>query len=756
MISKPGKFLPIFAALLLSAASCLAQSVKTHHVRQATKNGTAPLVGHLPSSQSMRIVLTLPLRNQEELDQFLQEVYDPNSPIYRHFLTVDEFTARFGPTQDDYDALIDFANEHGLNVVATSRNRLNLDVEGPVASIEGALHVKMGVYTHPEEKRNFFAPDREPTVNLPFQLWHVSGLDNFSIPRPAGLHKKSSPEPSATTGSGPSASFLGSDMRKAYYGTGTLTGAGQSIALLEFEGANLTDLNTYYTNAHETKTVPVDLFSADGTSTSCNASAGCDDTEQILDVTQALGMAPGLDSLTLFVGNTDAAILNAIATRHNPVTGKLYAQIGCSWAWRPADPATDDPIFQEFAAQGQNMFVATGDSGKWPTRKSPYYYPADDTMVTAVGGTDLQTASAGGAWKSETAWADGGGGISPDQIAIPSWQITTANGCSNCSKTYRNAPDVSANADYTFYVCADQTTCTANSYGGTSFAAPMWAGYMALINEQSVANGHGQVGFINPSLYSIGNGSSFNTDFHDITSGSDGYSAITGYDLATGWGSPNGSNLISALAGGTTSTPSFTLAASPTSVSVAKGSSGSSTISFTPSGGFSSSVALASSGAPSGVMVAFSPATISGSQTSSMNITVASTVATGSYPITVTGTSGTTVKTTTVTLTVTAAAAGDFSLASTPTSLTIARAKSGTATIRATAIGTFTSPIALSASGLAKGVTVTFSPSSISAGGSASMTVTVGHNATTGSHPFTVTGTGGGKSNPISVGLTVQ
>ena len=92
---------------------------------------------------------------------------------------------------------------------------------------------------------------------------------------------------------------------------------------------------------------------------------------------------------------------------------------------------------------------------------------------------------------SETVWVDGGGGISPDNFAIPSWQklkgvITKAN---EGSTKYRNGPDVSANSNFTFYVCADQTTCTENEYGGTSFAAPMWAGYLALANQQAAANG---------------------------------------------------------------------------------------------------------------------------------------------------------------------------------------------------------------------------------------------------------------------------
>jgi hypothetical protein len=77
----------------------------------------------------------------------------------------------------------------------------------------------------------------------------------------------------------------------------------------------------------------------------------------------------------------------------------------------------------------------------------------------------------------------------------------------------------------------------------------MWAGYLALVNQQSVTNGNNTLGFINPSLYTIGAGRSYTTDFHDITSGSNGYSATTGYDLVTGWGSPNGSGLINSLAG---------------------------------------------------------------------------------------------------------------------------------------------------------------------------------------------------------------
>jgi kumamolisin len=272
------------------------------------------------------------------------------------------------------------------------------------------------------------------------------------------------------------------------------------------------------------------------------AGGRCDDTEQTLDMTQSLGMAPDLASLTMYVGSLDTAIIGAMTT-HSP----LPTTIGCSWGWTPADPTTLDPYFQRMAAQGQNFFAASGDSSTWSTRVEAW--PADDANVVSVGGTDLSTASAGGPWKSETAWTDSGGGISPDKITIPAWQQLSGviNSSNKGSTTYRNGPDVSANANFTFYVCADQTTCTANDYGGTSFAAPMWAGYIALVNQALVAEGKPLLGFLNPVIYAQNVTSDYKADFHDIVSGKSGsYSAVTGYDLVTGWGSPN-AGLVKAL-----------------------------------------------------------------------------------------------------------------------------------------------------------------------------------------------------------------
>ena len=550
--------------LLLALVACApvitlhsqAQSVLTRHMRDVVQRGEVQPIGRLSPSQIMNLNIVLPLGDAAGLEVFLGEVYDPGSSLFHKFLTPTEFTAKFGPSKEQYDAVVEFAVTNGFTVIGGSRDGMNVEVRGPVTAVESAFHVHMLTYQHPTEKRTFYAPDSEPTTELMFPLWHVSGMDNYSIPHPL-LESKTDYAAAhgiavndvvshATTGSGPSASFLGSDMRAAYYGTGTLTGTGQNLGLLEYYGTDLTDLNTYFKNIGQANSVPITLLSTDGTSTSCVDSAAggnCDDTEQTLDMTQAIGMAPGLSSLTMYVGSTDTAIISAMTT-HSP----LPTTIGCSWGWTPADPKTLNPYFEKMAAQGQNFFAASGDHSTWSKRNEAW--PADNAYVVAVGGTDLVTSSAGGPWKSETAWVDSGGGISPDKIPIPAWQKLSGviNSSNRGSTTYRNGPDVSANANFTFYVCADQTTCTANSYGGTSFAAPMWAGYVALVNQQLAAQSKSTIGFINPTIYSQNVTSVYDTDFHDISNGKSGsYSAVIGFDLVTGWGSPN-AGLLAALA----------------------------------------------------------------------------------------------------------------------------------------------------------------------------------------------------------------
>jgi subtilase family serine protease len=531
----------LLSAIALTSATAHAQRpALTTHVPVEVSSRIAPLVGHLAADQRLSLALSLPLRNQSELEDLLHQIYDRQSPSYHHYLSVQEFTERFGPAASDYAAVVQFAESNGLTVIDKPANRMVLDVEAPASIIEKAFHVSLNLYQHPTAARTFYAPDREPTVDLDIPLLHITGLDNVSIPRPKYVEgAENELTKRNATGSGPSGSFLGSDLRAAYYGSGSLKGAGQIVGIFAYRGVELSDIETYFNNAGQSLNVPINGISVNGASLSCPPSS-CNDTEQSLDIEQAISMAPGMQELDFYVGKTDVSIFDQMASDNAAKT------ISCSYGWADNE-STLDPIFEEMAAQGQTVFVATGDQGS--ATLANVVWPADDPWVVAVGGTVLTTASAGGAWKSETGWVNSAGMPSKNGVPIPSYQqLAGVIDSSNKGSTkLRNIPDVSSESNASQYVCA-MGVCH-NTGGGTSYAAPLWASYIALMNEQAADNGQAPMGFINTALYDIGVGTNFTTDFHDITSGNNGaYTAVKGYDLVTGWGSPHGANLINALA----------------------------------------------------------------------------------------------------------------------------------------------------------------------------------------------------------------
>jgi len=164
-----------------------------------------------------------------------------------------------------------------------------------------------------------------------------------------------------------------------------------------------------------------------------------------------------------------------------------------------------------------------------------------------VGGTDLTTTGPGGAWLKETAWHYSGGGPSPDHIAIPQYQVPFITPENNGSRKLRNVPDIAGDADTDNFSCYDGGCYDGN--GGTSYAAPLWAGFIALVNQQAVSDGQDTVGFLNPAIYAIGGSTAYTTAFHDQKAGNNGrYIAEPGFDLVTGFGSPAGQALINALA----------------------------------------------------------------------------------------------------------------------------------------------------------------------------------------------------------------
>jgi len=523
------------------------------HVPAAVHASVA--AGSLPASTRLRLSIGLPLRNPELLTNLLEELYDPNSPQFHHYLTPQEFTQRFGPIEAQYQALIDYVKSKRLKVISLHPNRMLLDVDGLVSDIETIFSTRLKLYAHPHERRMFFAPEVEPAVPAELAILDISGLNNYSLPRPISLRQvAASSQATPNAGSAPGGAYRGYDFRAAYLPGVALSGAGQVLGLLEFDGYYNSDIVTYQSDAG-LPSLPLQNVLIGG----FNGAAGANNAEVALDIEVAISVAPGLSKVMVYEGTSVNSVLNRMATDN------AAKQLSSSWTY--GINGTTENIFRQFASQGQSMFQASGDAGAYA---GPIPSPADDPNLTIVGGTSLSTTSQTGSWSSETAWnwaIDGvgtnasSGGIST-VYAIPNYQKGIDMSNNQGSTVMRNIPDVALTADNIWVVWDNGTK---SAFGGTSAATPLFAAFAALINQQATANGRAPIGFINAALYAIGKGSNYNSCFHDIITGHNENSAspnkfvaVPGYDLCTGWGTPAGQALINALAGGSNLPPTFT------------------------------------------------------------------------------------------------------------------------------------------------------------------------------------------------------
>lgn len=545
-------------AVVSSLAADPATVTLRGHVPAVVARGKAQALGQVAPDTMINLSIGLPVRNRETLDHLVQQVSDPSSSEYGHFLTPAEFTKRFGPTEQQYQAVIDFARKSGLTITQTYPNRVLLSVRGNAADIENAFAVTLNRYRHPTEAREFFAPDREPTVNSALAILRIEGLENFSVPHPAA--RKLNQEQVAklqssgkAIGSGPGGSYQGSDFRNAYIPGSPLTGNGQNVGLVQFDGFFQSDIAAYealigLANPPNIVVVPVDggVPAPDPF-----------DAEPSLDIEMVLSMSPGVGTIYVYEGGgiyTD--VLNRMANDN------LAKNLSTSWFVidGPPDPVGEQ-IFQQMAVQGQTFFAASGDVDAYLSGEL-IPFPSDSPHVTLAGGTTLTT-GASSVYGSETVWNwdiefgsnfDGvgsSGGISTT-YTIPFWQTNINFGPVNGSSILRNVPDVALTGDNVLVLYGGGNQ---GVFGGTSCAAPLWAGFTALVNQQGALNGHPPVGFINPAIYQIAaNAPVYANAFHDIVTGANTWSlspnqflAAPNYDLCTGLGSPNGTNFINAI-----------------------------------------------------------------------------------------------------------------------------------------------------------------------------------------------------------------
>jgi subtilase family serine protease len=564
MIHKLSKIGACLASLVLFAVPAMGTQTLHGHVPAAVARFNLQPVAVLPAATPLHMAISLPFRNPDTLAKLVKDVQNPASPNYRHFLTPKQFDTQFGATEADYEAVLAWARAHNLAVTHTFPGHTLVNVDGAVADVEKALHLHERVYQHPTEARTFYAPDAEPTLDLQVPVLAVSGLDNFVKPH-AKYHYDSEVRPRGGSYGGGSL-FMGSDFVHAFAPNTTLNGSGQVVGLLEFDGYTPGDITAYETTAG-LRNIPVQEVLLNSVTNDPDNG----DAAPPLDVEMAISMAQNLSKVVFYYGSDFDTILTEMA---DPTQGEpIPSQLSSSWG-NGTDGGTYN-CFVRLVVQGQSYFYASGDSGALPVDPNgpngTYINGADPsdlvTYMTQVGGTNLSMNGLGVSYQSEAVWGatgsnttggpNGSSGGIQTTVTIPDYQQPVNMSAVGGSTTHRDVPDVAMPADYILVVVTG-TNGKQNYSGvaGTSCAAPLWAGFTALANQQATSEGKPTIGFANPAIYDIAQSPLYATCFHDITTGNNTWSgspseyyAAKGYDLCTGWGSPNGLALINALAG---------------------------------------------------------------------------------------------------------------------------------------------------------------------------------------------------------------
>jgi subtilase family serine protease len=534
--------------------------------------GALRRLGPTDPARVLRLTLMLAGQAPEALDRTLADLTTPAAASYRHFLSPDQFAARFGATPATATRVEGALRAAGLTVTGGSPDHLLVRARGTVRQVDRLFGVAIQDYQTADGRRFYAAPS---APRLPPELagavTAVLGLENLSLARPAGIMR------AAQAGGGLTPADLAQAYDLAPLQQAGLNGSDQTLALAEIDTFTSSDIDTY-DRAFGITAAPVEEVKVGG-------AAAAPDTfsEAALDIEVIHAIAPRAH-LIAYEGGSDTASLaqlfDQIVSEHRAQVVSISLGLCERYILNPDQAPSDlqdgltaagqsffsalDTTFREADALGMSVLVATGDTGAYGCNR---FDPSDHTVgpsapatspyVTAVGGTALFT-NADGSYSREYGWegplegAGGGGGLSL-QYRLPTWQ--TGPGVANQdSNGMRQVPDVAANADpLTGYAIYDSSgPCQGQEcwgvVGGTSAAAPLWAALIALANQAGAQHGLRPAGFLNPALYRLGSGAVTPRPYHDIAAGGNlFYQATAGWDYSTGWGSPDGNALVRAL-----------------------------------------------------------------------------------------------------------------------------------------------------------------------------------------------------------------
>ena len=506
--------------LAIASLACAAAPAGTKLVAQAATLHTGDMVtGPMSLAQSMRVSVSLQLRNEAQLQAFIAHPNHPN-------LTPAQFTAQYGPSEADANAVAAWLTQHGFSDVGISSNRLLVSATAPAAVVQSAFHTNL-VRVHTHDGRNAFANSSDAAV--PISLHGVSGvlgLQTVHVPHPIGHVMKGKP------GGGGGGSIIGHNPTKfpsIYGGTSLPTAAGVTVGIISNGDLTqtLSDLNAF-TSQNGLATVTTQIVNTGGTGTDTSGTAEWD-----LDSQDIVGMGGGQVGKIVFY-NIPTLLNSSMVADFNTVVNANVAKVinvslgECETsAQGDGSAAAADAVFQQADAQGQSFSVSSGDSGsnecgRGGPRGTTPSWPASSPYVVAVGGTTLNATTT--TWQGETVWSGTGGSPSTFE-PIPSWQVGVGQ---NAGSQYRGVPDIAFDADPNSGAIIIVNGSQAQ-YGGTSLSSPLFVGFWA---RMIAAKGTG-IGFAAPKLYQLPASA-----FHDVTSGSNGAeSAGPGWDYTTGFGS---------------------------------------------------------------------------------------------------------------------------------------------------------------------------------------------------------------------------
>jgi kumamolisin len=500
-------------------------------------------------------------------------------------LSAEELAARYGADPADVELVRSTLQGLGLTVSDVHAGQRRLTVSGTVEAMSAAFGTTLTLASteHPDGSGLVTHRYRSGGLSVPAQLdgvvTAVLGLDDRPAARPQ-FRPADAVGPSVTP-----APLTAVQVATAYQFPAATDGSGQTIAIVELGGGyRESDLQQYF-SALGLAVPPVSSVGVDGGSNSPGDDA---DMEVLLDIEVVGAVAPAATQKVYFAPNSDAGFVDAISQAVHDTPTPVAVSI--SWgqsedAWSAQSRAAMDSAMADAAVLGVTITVASGDNGSTDGASDGAQhcdFPASSPHALACGGTRLEITSAGAIY-AETVWNDttagsqgggaGGGGYS-DVFGVPAWQASVVapagasggpaataaaadperrhpnppGGPAPASSRGRGVPDVAGNADpVTGYKIVANGQSTA--VGGTSAVAPLWAGLIARLAQQS-----GQrFGLLQPLIYAGLAAGTPAPGFNDVTSGNNGaYQAAAGWDPCTGLGTPNAATLLAVLTAGTT------------------------------------------------------------------------------------------------------------------------------------------------------------------------------------------------------------